>query len=173
MFLNHFQILKSCIFKCVLFLHRYTLKQYNSNIFKLLIYSNIFLKSLFISFLHFKTIPSLMGLDISLPPRLRTPSMTLTIFLPSSSPPSLIFPQMLQELQHSGLWRILLPGQQQTWGIQIFLLDRGGGDKPEKGQRVGVERGGATFLLLYSSVTFTVCGGKVRFPLFLFRSSVF
>ena len=128
MFLNHFQILKSCIFKCVLFLHRYTLKQYNSNIFKLFIYSNnLFLKSLFLSFLHFKTIPSLMGLDISLPPRLHTPSMTLTIFLPSSSPPSLILPQMLQELQHSGLWRILLPGQQQTWGIQIFLLDRGGG----------------------------------------------
>ena len=31
---------------------------------------------------------------------------------------------------------------------------------------------GATFLLLYSSVIFTVCEGKARFPLLLFGSSV-
>ena len=31
----------------------------------------------------------------------------------------------------------------------------------------------ATFLLLYSSIIFTVCEGKVRFPLLLFGSSVF
>ena len=34
-------------------------------------------------------------------------------------------------------------------------------------------RGVATFLLLYSSITFTVCEGKLSFPLLLFRSSVF
>ena len=32
--------------------------------------------------------------------------------------------------------------------------------------------GVATFLLLYSSITFTVCEGKIMFPLLLFGSSV-
>ena len=32
---------------------------------------------------------------------------------------------------------------------------------------------GCHFLLLYSSIIFTVCEGKVRFPLLLFGSSVF
>ena len=43
-------------------------------------------------------------------------------------------------------------------GYKFLLLERGGG---------------VTFLLLYSSVTFNACVGKVRFPLLLFRSSVF
>ena len=48
-------------------------------------------------------IPSLMELNISLPPRLCTPSTSLTIPLPSSTPSSLIFPRTLQELRQSGL----------------------------------------------------------------------
>ena len=62
-------------------------------------------------------------------------------------------------------------------GVRNVLLERG--EKPEK-RGVAVEMGGATFLLLYSSITFTVCGGRgggggggVRFPLLHFRSSVF
>ena len=62
-------------------------------------------------------------------------------------------------------------------GVRNVLLERG--EKPEK-RGVAVEMGGATFLLLYSSITFTVCvggggvgGGGVRFPLLHFRSSVF
>ena len=51
-----------------------------------------------------------------------------------------------------------------TRGVWNFLLERG--DKPEK-------KGFVTFLLLYSSITFTVCVEKVRFPLLLFGSSVF
>ena len=45
-------------------------------------------------------------------------------------------------------------------GVQSFLLERG--DKPVKGGGVDVKMGGAvvTFLLLYSSVIFTVCEGK-------------
>ena len=58
-------------------------------------------------------IPSLMDLDISLPPRLRTPSLPLTIPLVSSPPHSLIFPRTLQELQQSGLWGTLVPDVQQ------------------------------------------------------------
>ena len=55
-------------------------------------------------------------------------------------------------------------------GVQNALLKEG--DKPEKG---GCFRNGevATFLLLYSSITFAVSVGKVGFPLLLFRSSVF
>ena len=61
----------------------------------------------------------------------------------------------------------------------MFLLERG--DRPENGiwgDRDGGRNGQvATFLLLYSSITFTVCVcvcvEKVRFPLLLFRSSVF
>ena len=34
-------------------------------------------------------------------------------------------------------------------------------------------RGLLPFVLLYSSITFTLCGGEVRFPLLLFGSSVF
>ena len=58
-------------------------------------------------------------------------------------------------------------------GVRNFLLERG--DKPEKGGGRGVDvemRGSPLFLLLYSSITFTLCGGKVRFPLVLFGSSV-
>ena len=47
-------------------------------------------------------------------------------------------------------------------------LERGGG-----AGMVDVEMGVATFLLLYSSIVFTVCEGKVRFPLLLFGSLVF
>ena len=53
-------------------------------------------------------IPPLMGLDVSLPPKLLTPSVSLTIPLSSSSPPSLIFLRTLQDLQQSGLWGTLL-----------------------------------------------------------------
>ena len=56
-------------------------------------------------------------------------------------------------------------------GVRIFLLERG--DKPEKGRGWCRNGGVDTFLLLYSSITFTVCRGKVRFPLLLFISSVF
>ena len=42
-------------------------------------------------------------------------------------------------------------------GVRNVLLERG--EKPEK-RGVAVEMGGATFLLLYSSITFTVCGGR-------------
>ena len=47
--------------------------------------------------------------------------------------------------------------------------------KGGEGGGVDVEMGGGvdTFLLLYSSIIFTVCEGKVRFPLLLFGSSVF
>ena len=58
-------------------------------------------------------ISPLMELIISLPPSLCTPSTSLTIPLPSSSPPSLIFPGALKELHQSGLWETLLPAQQQ------------------------------------------------------------
>ena len=43
-------------------------------------------------------IPSLMELNISLPPRLRTPSTSLTISLSSSTAHSLVFACTLQEL---------------------------------------------------------------------------
>ena len=45
-------------------------------------------------------------------------------------------------------------------GGRNLLLERG--DKPEKeGRRVDVTIGGLSlFLLLFSSMTFTVCGGK-------------
>ena len=59
-----------------------------------------------------------------------------------------------------------------TWrgGGQNFLLVRE--DKPEK-EGWCRNKGVATFLLLYSSIAFTVCRGKVRLPLLLSRSSVF
>ena len=47
------------------------------------------------------------------------------------------------------------------------------GDKPEKGVDVKMGRGVATFLSLYSSITFTVWEEKLSFPLLLFGSSVF
>ena len=45
-------------------------------------------------------------------------------------------------------------------GVQNLLLERG--NKPEKeGRGVDVKIGGLSlFLLLFSSITFTVCGGK-------------
>ena len=62
------------------------------------------------------------------------------------------------------------------WGEGTKFFARKG-DKPEKGGGGGgvdVEiRGVATFLLLYSSIIFNVCEGKVRFPLLLFDSLVF
>ena len=58
-------------------------------------------------------IPSLMDLDIPLPLRLCTPSLSLTIPLASSPPHSVIFPRTLQELQQSGLWGTLVPDEQQ------------------------------------------------------------
>ena len=62
-----------------------------------------------------------------------------------------------------------------TRGVQTFLLERG--DKPEKGGWCGNGGGSggvvANFLLLYSSITFTVCVEKVGFPLLLFGSSLF
>ena len=59
------------------------------------------------------------------------------------------------------------------WLVSNFLLERG--DKPEKGGGSWCRNGGrvATFLLLYSLITFNVCEGKVRFPLSPFPSSVF
>ena len=38
--------------------------------------------------------------------------------------------------------------------------------------KILLERGVAIFLLLYSSTVFTVCGGKVKFPLSHFGSSI-
>ena len=50
-------------------------------------------------------------------------------------------------------------------GVQNFLLERR--EKPEKGD--WCRNGGvATFLLLYSSITFTLYVGKVKFSLLLF-----
>ena len=61
-----------------------------------------------------------------------------------------------------------------TWGgeVQNFLQERG--DKLVK-RGVHTEMGGGRVatLLLYSSIIFTVCEGKVWFPLLLFGSSVF
>ena len=56
--------------------------------------------------------------------------------------------------------------------VQNFLQERG--DKLVK-RGVHTEMGGGRVatLLLYSSIIFTVCEGKVWFPLLLFGSSVF
>ena len=48
-------------------------------------------------------------------------------------------------------------------GVRNFMLDRG--DKPERGERL--MRGFSLFLLPYSSITFTLCVGKLKFPLFI------
>ena len=58
-----------------------------------------------------------------------------------------------------------------TWGV-------GGGGTKFFCQREGINLktwggGSCHFLLRYSSVTFTLCRGAVRFPLLFFRSSVF
>ena len=114
----------SCVFTCVLFIHRQTLKQYNTNIFKLwLICSNnfflFFKKQEIISiasvyFSYFKTIPSLVGLNICLShPDSAHPQWYWPFPCHHPPPPSLIFPWILQELQQSGLWGTLLPGQPQ------------------------------------------------------------
>ena len=58
-----------------------------------------------------------------------------------------------------------------TRGVQNFLLQRR--DKPEKGGWCRNGGGIANVLLLYSSITFTVCVEKVGFPLLLFGSSLF
>ena len=54
---------------------------------------------------------------------------------------------------------------------QYFLLERG--DKPVKGVDVemGGGEGGATFFttLQFRSITFTLCGGKVWYPIITFR----
>ena len=57
-------------------------------------------------------------------------------------------------------------------GVQNFLLKKG--DKPEKGGG-NVEMGvGTSFTILQlSSITFTMCVDKVRFPLLLFGFSIF
>ena len=57
-------------------------------------------------------------------------------------------------------------------GVQNFLLEKG--DKPEKGGG-NVEMGvGTSFTILQlSSITFTMCVDKVRFPLLLFGFSIF
>ena len=55
-------------------------------------------------------------------------------------------------------------GSATAWGgVQTFLLKMG--HKPEKG--------GLPLLSLFFFITFTLCEGKVRFPLLLFGSSVF
>ena len=52
-------------------------------------------------------------------------------------------------------------------GVSIFLLERGVNLK----KRVDVEMGACHyFLLLYSSIIFTLCLGKVKFPLLPFGS---
>ena len=59
------------------------------------------------------------------------------------------------------------------WGrVQNFFLEKGG--KPEKECRCR-SAGAATFFttVQFSSITFTVCGEKVRFLLLLFGLSVF
>ena len=59
-------------------------------------------------------------------------------------------------------------------GVQNVLLQRGDKSEKEGWFRNGGGRGGvATFLLSYSSITFTVFVGKVKFPLLLFEYSVF
>ena len=50
-------------------------------------------------------------------------------------------------------------------------FDRKGGVTLKR--EVHLEMGGCHFLLLYSSIAFTVCGGKVKFLLLHFGSSVF
>ena len=60
-----------------------------------------------------------------------------------------------------------------TWEGLNFLLKRE--DKPERGGggKGWCKNGGLPLLLLYSSVTFTVSVGKIRFPLLFFRPSNF
>ena len=54
-----------------------------------------------------------------------------------------------------------------------FNLDPASRGRINCGEGGGGGGGGAATLLLYSSTIFTVYEGKVRFPLFLFGSSVF
>ena len=77
---------------------------------------------------------------------------------PPPLPPMLKGGTTFQKLRHLG------------GGVPKFLLDRG--YEPEK---MGLIKKwwGATFLLLYSSIRFTVCVRKVKFTLLLFSSSVF
>ena len=56
---------------------------------------------------------------------------------------------------------------------RVDLEMGGGGGGVEGGGGGGGGGGVATFLLSYSSITFTVFVGKVKFPLLLFEYSVF
>ena len=54
-----------------------------------------------------------------------------------------------------------------------FLARTRKGDNLKRGVDAEMGGGGVTFLLFYSSITFTVCEGKEMFPLLLIGSSVF
>ena len=57
-------------------------------------------------------------------------------------------------------------------GVQNFLLERGN----KTGKRALMQKWGCChffYNLQFSSIPFIVCGGKVRFPLLLFGSSLF
>ena len=58
-------------------------------------------------------------------------------------------------------------------GTKNFGRKGGGGWGVTLKRGVHVEMGGCHFLLLYSSIAFAVCGGKVKFLLLHFGSSVF
>ena len=78
------------------------------------------------------------------------------LIIVGTPPPSLLLGcRTFQKLSHLG-----------QGGTKFFARK---GNKPVKGGGGGVD----TFLLLYSSIIFTVCEGKVRFLLLLFGSSVF
>ena len=47
-----------------------------------------------------------------------------------------------------------------TWRGPIILLERGGSIEKSEVDKEMAGRGGATFLLLYSSIAFTKCGGE-------------
>ena len=69
-------------------------------------------------------IPALMQLNIPIPPRIHTPSTSITILLspsiaPSSIAPSPIFPCTLQDIQRLGLWGIPLPSDRQPKEVTI------------------------------------------------------
>ena len=67
-------------------------------------------------------IPALMQLNIPILSRIRTPSTSITIPLLSSIAPYPIFYRTLQDLQLLGLWRALLPSEQQPKEVTITWL---------------------------------------------------